>query len=163
MLDKNTVKESHTLLKHLTDNRVEFVIIGGYAAVVYGSSMVTEDLDLCVPFSRENMHNLLNALSDAHPSHRMIGDNLPLSESAKQLSSFRNLYLTTDFGYLDLLGSVAGIGSYEDVIKESEPIELFDFSCQVLKIDALIRAKEEMKRPKDLETVKQLKVIKSQK
>ena len=44
--------ESHKLLKYLTDNDVEFVIIGGYAAVVYGSSMVTEDLDLCVSFSK---------------------------------------------------------------------------------------------------------------
>ena len=83
-------------------------------------------------------------------------------ETAEQLSGFRNLYLTTDFGYLDLLGSVAGIGLYEDVLRQSEDIDLFGFTCKVLKIDALIKAKEKMNRPKDLETVKQLKVIKSQ-
>ena len=48
------MQDIQRLLKLLTENDVEFVIIGGFAAIVHGSSMVTEDLDLCISFSENN-------------------------------------------------------------------------------------------------------------
>lgn len=40
-------KNLNLLLKALLEADLEFVLIGGYAAVVHGSSQVTRDLDLC--------------------------------------------------------------------------------------------------------------------
>ena len=35
------------LLKVLIDSKIDFVLIGGYASVVHGSTFVTRDLDIC--------------------------------------------------------------------------------------------------------------------
>lgn len=34
------------LLKRLLESKIEFVLIGGYAAVLHGSSQVTQDIDI---------------------------------------------------------------------------------------------------------------------
>jgi hypothetical protein len=71
----------------------------------------------------------------------------------------KNLYLDTDWGVLDCLGAVTGIGDYDDVLANSEEIELDSGSCRVLTLDALISAKQAMDRPRDRETVLQLQAI----
>jgi predicted nucleotidyltransferase len=148
------------LLTRLVESEVRFVIIGGFAAVVYGSSIVTEDLDLCVPFDRENMDRLLTALAGTNPGHRLIGESRSLDETAEKLSSFKNLYLSTDLGTIDFLAEVSGVGRYEEALKNSEEIKVFGLPCRVLSVETLIQAKKSMTRPKDKETVIQLEAIK---
>ena len=154
------MQEIEKLLKLLTENEVQFVIIGGVAATLHGSSMVTEDIDFCVPFTVDNMNVLLRAFKDIHPTHRVIGDDRPLTESAEDLSAFKNLYLKTDLGYIDMLSEVKGVGDFKAVKQASVEAELFCAKCPILDLDALIDAKKQMDRPKDKETVIQLEAIK---
>jgi predicted nucleotidyltransferase len=56
------------LLKALYDQEVEFIIIGGAAAVLHGSAYVTGDLDICYSREKENLKKLATAL--AAISHR---------------------------------------------------------------------------------------------
>ena len=48
------------LLKRLTDNQVEYVLIGGYAAIAHGSSLVTKDVDVCAPLTEPNISRILD-------------------------------------------------------------------------------------------------------
>ena len=146
------------LIKLLCDNEVDFVIIGGFAAVVHGVSMLTQDMDLAMSFDENNFGNLLTALKSCHPIYRQ--NKRPLTKDVTSFSRFKNLYLITDFGPIDLLGEVTGIGPFSEVEKHVINIELFGNECKVLDIDALIRSKLEMKRPKDKEAIIQLKAIK---
>ncbi len=147
------------LIKKLLDHEVEFVLIGGFAATVHGVSLLTQDIDICIPFTKENLEKIILALKGSNTIHRE--NNTPLSSSAEKLSKLKNLYLVTDFGSLDFLGQVAGLGSYKDLLPQTIEIELFDRKCKVLDIDALIKAKQQMNRPKDKETIVQLEAIKS--
>ena len=52
----------HRLLSDLTQSRVEFVIVGGFAATAHGSAFLTVDLDLVYRRSMENMARLTAAL-----------------------------------------------------------------------------------------------------
>ena len=119
------MQQIEKFLKLLTQNEVQFVVIGGVAAALYGSSMVTEDIDLCIPFTVENMDALLHALKAVGPRHRIIGDDRSLNESADRLSEFKNLYLKTELGYIDLLSEVKGVGDFETVKRVSVETELF--------------------------------------
>ena len=74
-----------------------------------------------------------------------------------------NLYLETDLCVLDCLGEVAGIGGYEEVLKNSMEVELPAGKFRMLDLDGLIRAKEAMGRPHDHLTVVQLRAIKERK
>lgn len=146
------------IIKLLIDNEVKFVFIGGFAATVHGASILTQDIDVCISFDEENMRRILNALKDINPIHR--ANKQPLGKTASSLTKFKNLYLLTDIGSIDLIGKVSGIGSYPDLLAHSIEIDLFGRKCKVLDIDGLIRSKREMGRSKDKETIIQLEAIK---
>ena len=149
-----------SLLQRLIEHRVEFVIVGGYAAMAHGVSLVTQDTDICMRFSPENLRRLEKALSDLHPCHRMTPARLPLDLSPAKCKRLKNLYLATDLGQLDCLGAIAGIGGYDDVLSKTEELVLDIGTCRVLTLDALIQAKQAMDRPRDQEAVRQLLAIK---
>jgi hypothetical protein len=149
------------LTRRLIAAEMEFVLVGGFAAVVHGSTMVTSDLDVCCRFSEKNLYRIQKALAGLNPVHRSRTDR-PLNLTPTQCADLKKLYLKTDLGALDCLSEVRGIGNFNSVMKESVKVELAAGACYVLSLDGLFRAKEAMGRERDLITVKQLKEIKKQ-
>ena len=147
------------LLDALLSGDVDFVIVGGVAAVLHGSTLLTRDLDICIPLGASSLLRLQSMLRELHPRVRTGAGFIPLDLDEVHAAGLRNLYVTTDDGRLDCLGQVAGIGGYDEVLALSESVELGSRSCRVLGIDGLIRAKEAMGRPHDLVTVVQLMAL----
>jgi len=148
-----------SLIERLASHQVEFVVVGGFAAVAHGSTLLTEDIDVCLAFTPDNLSRLLDALEGLHPVHRMTPQRMPLERSAAD-SGWQNLYLDTDLGQLDCLGRIDGVGDFASALEESEKIELEGGkACRILNLEALIRSKEALGRPKDRETVIQLRAI----
>lgn len=147
------------LLWRLTDRRIDFVIVGGVACVMHGCSLVTEDLDICAPFNKPNMQALLDALRDLHPCWRMTPARPPLSQNAVQLATYQNLYLVTDFGILDVLSEITGVGDFAEVNRYAIDTRFGDVCCRVLDLPALIRAKRALGRPADLRAAIELEAI----
>jgi len=147
------------LLTRLVEHEVEFVVIGGFAAVAYGVTLITRDIDVCCPFSVENLMRLQQALDDLRPVHRMTPDKLPIKLSPESCRSLKNLYIGTDLGQLDCLSFVDGVGDYDAVREESIEIDVGGGTCRILSIDALIRAKKAVGGRRDLEAVIQLEAI----
>jgi hypothetical protein len=149
-----------SLLERLVRSRVAFVVVGGFAAVAHGVSLLTEDVDVCCRFTPANLLKLQAALRDLHPVHRMTPARLPLALTPQSCVRLKNLYLDTDYGQLDCLGEVKGIGDYQSVAKCSVVVDLPFGPCRVLDIAALIRSKEAMDRPRDRAAIVQLRAIK---
>ena len=137
------------LITRLVNNQVEFVVIGGVAATVHGSAYVTYDLDICYSRDAENLARMATALAPYHPRLRDIPDDLPFFWDQRTLHRGLNFTLKTDLGDIDLLGEVAGIGDFEQVLASSIWVELFGVECAVLSLEALIKAKRAADRPKD--------------
>jgi hypothetical protein len=148
------------ILRRLHDAKVEFSLIGGLASRHYGVSLVTEDVDVCARFTRENLRRIENAVKDFHPRHRLTANRLPLELTDELCRSLKNIYLTTDLGILDCLSEVAGIGDFDAVLRQSELKEFPFGQCYILKIEALIQSKQAVGRPHDLIAVTQLRAIK---
>ena len=149
-----------TLIKNLSRHEVEFIIVGGFAAVIHGVTLVTKDLDLCIPFSQKNCQSLLKALKELKPFHRMDFNKKTLEDSAENLCKYNNLYLGTNAGTLDLLGTIKGLGNYQELQPYTVETKLYGYSCKVADIEALIKSKKEMSSFKDQQTVIQLEAIK---
>jgi hypothetical protein len=149
------------LTRRLIASQVEFVLVGGFAAVAHGVTLVTRDIDICCRFSETNLARIQNAFADLHPVHRSRSD-LPWQLTAEQCAGLKNLYLKTDLGVVDCLGEVLGVGGFEEVCKHSVVVNLPYGDCRILELDALIRAKEAMNREHDRITVKHLRKIKEQ-
>ena len=71
----------------------------------------------------------------------------------------KNLYLETELGPIDFLGSILGIGDFERVRAASIEIDLFGRRCRVISLQDLIQAKEALGRDKDLLAAKELRAI----
>jgi hypothetical protein len=149
------------LLQRLTRAGIDFVIVGGYASIVHGCNYVTQDIDICCVFTPENLLPLQKALADLHPVHRMTPKRQPLKLTEKNASQFNNLYLDTDLGRLDCLSTIKGLGDYTKVKQVSVPIDVEGMRLYVLTIEALIKTKKAMNRPRDRETIRQLEAIKA--
>lgn len=148
------------ILERLHHSKVEFSLIGGLASRHYGVTLVTEDVDVCARFTNENLRRIESAVSDLHPRHRLTANRLPLELTDELCGRLKNLYLTTDIGILDCLSEVAGIGDFDAVLRQSQLMHFPFGRCYVLKIDALIQAKQAVGRPHDLITVQQLNAVK---
>jgi hypothetical protein len=148
------------MVRKLSEGGVEFVLVGGYAAVAHGVSLVTRDVDVCCRFSAENLHRLAQVLADSHPRHRMTPQKLPLELTDELCARLKNLYLETDLCVLDCLSEIAGVGDYAAVARRSVEFRTPSGTFRVLDIDALIEAKLAMNRPQDFQAVEQLRAIK---
>jgi predicted nucleotidyltransferase len=147
------------LLRRMSDAGVRFVVIGGYAAMLHGSDLITQDLDLCSPMDEENLGRIIAALNGLHPTFRFHIKPIPLHEDAASLLGVRNLYLKTDLGFLDILGEVAGIGTFADVLGKSFRRAFHGFEIDIIDLDALIVAKQTANREKDKRGVMHLEAV----
>lgn len=152
------MSEFESLIQRLTDAGVEFVVVGGVAAVAHGATRLTVDIDVCAPFTDANLARLLNALRDLHARIRSHPPK-PLPARAEDLAGFKNLYLETDYGELDVLGEIAGIGAYESVRPRSVELPFLGRTVRVLSLDALIEGKRALGREKDRHVLRELELI----
>lgn len=149
------------LLRCLVDGGVDFVIVGGIAAIAHGALRTTLDLDIVAAFNRDNMDRLLRALRELHPRNAARPDLGELQTTAEELARYRNLYLLTDSGELDVLGELPPVGGYAEAAAGAVHVELFGKRCAVLGLDHLIAIKEFLGRPKDQEALRELRAIRA--
>jgi hypothetical protein len=76
------------LTRRLVEAQVEFVLIGGFAAVAHGVTLVTRDVEICCRFTEQNLMRIQQAFADLHPVHPLRPD-LPLALTAESLSEDR--------------------------------------------------------------------------
>src|SRR3954470_23871576 len=112
------------LLERLTDGGVEFVVIGGYAAMTHGSSLVTRDLDICAVLTPENVEKIRHLFADWNPKHRMTPQRLSFLEHPPAGTPLQNLYLQTDHGVIDILSNVLGLGDFNRLAAQAEKFEV---------------------------------------
>ena len=147
------------LLQRLADAGLDFVIVGGYAAISHGSSYLTRDVDICTALTDENVAKLRQALADWNPQHRMTPQRLSFLTHPSAGQSVSNLYLQTDRGVLDVISSVLGVGDFTRLRENAESLEVDGQVYHVISLEDLILAKESLGREKDLLTAKELRAI----
>ncbi|HET7874462.1 MAG TPA: hypothetical protein VFN71_02975, partial [Methylomirabilota bacterium] len=147
------------LLRVLAEGSVEFLLVGGVAATVHGSTRLTLDVDIVYRRSPDNIQRLVLALTPYHPYLRGAPPGLPFHWEAATLERGLNFTLTTDIGSLDLFGEIAGGGAYDALLSDSITIQVFGIECRCLSLERLIAVKRAAGRPKDLEAVAELEAI----
>lgn len=147
------------LLATLCNAQVEFILVGGLAATVHGSSRLTQDLDIVYRRTTDNLDRLVRALGPHAPYLRGAPRGLPFQWSTATLQRGLNFTLTTTLGDIDVLGEIVGGGGYEALSSHTIEIELFGYRCRCLDLPTLIRTKRAAGRPRDLEAVAELEAL----
>jgi len=143
----------------LADAGVEFVIIGGWSAILHGSSYVTNDLDICFSRRKENLGRLAGALAPFHPRPRDLPAEVPFVWDETTLRNGTIFTLSTDMGVIDPLAEVSGLGGFDEVKAHSIEMDAFDRRVRTLDLPSLIRAKRAAGRPKDLLVLPELESL----
>lgn len=147
------------LIQTLHTNGVAFILVGGAAAIAHGSSRMTQDLDIVYDRSAANLDRIVKALAPHTPYLRGVPAGLPFRWERATLDRGFNFTLTTTLGDIDLLGEVAGGGSFEDLRPEAIELKVFKTHCLCLSLSQLIQTKRAAGRPKDLEALAELEAI----
>lgn len=148
------------LLAALTRHGVEYVVIGGIAAVLWGSPRNTFDLDICPAADQGNLEALAKALDRLDARLRGIDEDVPFSADPRALARVELLTLDTNAGPLDILLRPGGISSYERLRRSATRVDIGRFSVLVASLDDLIAMKRAAGRLKDELDVEELEAIK---
>lgn len=141
--------ELHPLLGALIRNGVDFVVVGGVAGWIHGSSYPTYDLDVAYARDRGNLDRLAASLRELRVGWRGGPPDLPIELDAAMLHNGANFTFDTPFGHFDVLGEVSGVRGYEELRREAR-IEFYDgLEIRVASLDHLIAMKRSANRVKD--------------
>lgn len=152
--------DARELFKALARHEVEYVTIGGVAIQAYGGQRLTQDLDLTIAASEDNLTRLAAALSDLDA--RILGPDGRRSKespSASLLGSSDQWHLITDHGPMDLLTLPAHLGSFAAMRARAHEIQLDDLLIPIAHRDDLLQLKRKAGRPQDLADIKLLESL----
>lgn len=142
------------LVDSLNRHEVDYVLIGGMAAVVYGATRLTDDLDILARDMDDNMERLSAALNDLHAT----------SDIAEHVSTFElramNTRWSTAAGTVDVLVSAKGPAGTTINWRMIEPtartIVHEGHQVRIAALDDLLVMKLSVGRPRDISVAEEL-------
>jgi hypothetical protein len=136
----------------LNEEGVEYIIVGGFASVVHGSSLPTQDIDVVPSRQAENLDRLARALRRMNAMIRTGGDPVPAPFDGPFLANTPiMLNLVTDLGDVDLtFNPSGGLGGFDEWSAQAIAVEIADgLPVRIASLDDIIDSKRAANRPKD--------------
>lgn len=165
--------QARDLLALLDSHGVKYVLVGGLAAIAYGATRATFDIDLVPDWSPENLELLAAALiaadarlrvPDGDPVDYMITAEMITAESLRafEVSTWR-----TRFGDLDVITGIptaerGRLAQFPELAGRANAREAFGFTILVADLADIIEAKQALGREPDLASLPELHRIHDQ-
>ncbi|MEJ7891699.1 MAG: hypothetical protein WKF94_03575 [Solirubrobacteraceae bacterium] len=147
------------LLAQLISGDVDFVVIGGIAAVAHGSPTLTRDLDVCYATDDENLRRLGDVLVGLGARLRGVAEDVPFVPDGRTLRHTQVLTLDTSLGPLDVLAAPSGFPGYPALLQRADVRDFQGIVVRIASLEDLIAMKRAAGRPKDLIAVEELEAI----
>lgn len=140
------------LLVALADHEVDFVVVGGVAAIVEGAPVTTLDLDIVFAKDEANLRRLEKVLASLHARYRDPAGRA-IEPTFERLRGAVTNQLITDLGPLDALAEVGAGESYGDLLPHAATRFLDGRKITVLGLAKIIATKEAANRDQDRATL----------
>ena len=151
--------DAPAIVRALAERGVDFVVIGGIAAVLHGSPRNTFDLDVAFAVEPANLESLGAVLVALGARLRGVPDDIPFMPDARTLRGVDVLTLTTELGSLDVLARPAGAPPFATLRQRADRYDIGGTVVRVASIPDLIAMKRAAGRPKDLADIAELEAI----
>jgi len=142
-------ERSDAILRSLHEANIEFILVGGTAAVLLGAPVTTEDVDIVHRQTPENLDRLLSWLLTHGAYHRYDLAKRRLPPDRGALAGHGHINLQTDLGKLDLLCRLGEGEDYEQILGDTVVLDGGPFPIRVITLPRLIAVKARAGRPKD--------------
>ncbi len=147
------------ILGVLVRHQVRFVVIGGVAASLQGSTTITNDFDICYSRDPDNLERLTAALAEVGATLRGAREPVAFRLDARTLKAGLNFTFDTKYGPFDCLGEASGSFDYKQLTPNADEMDLVGTKVPVASLDDLIRMKRAAGRNKDLIEVENLSAL----
>lgn len=156
------------LIDALNKAGVKYVVVGGLAVIFHGHPRLTTDIDLVFGLDKENALKAIRTLTGlgykakipVNPEDFADEDVRKGWISQKGLVVFSMYHPTDVLTIIDIF--VEEPIPFESMMKDSVLKEVDGVEIRLASIEHLIHMKEKAGRPKDLDDIKVLKIIKGQ-
>jgi len=155
-------------LRALSMAKINYVVCGGAAVVMFGFARLTVDLDLIVSLERENLSKLYDTLSDLGYRTR-----IPIKKSGfiqkeilAKLAEEKNMKVVSFYDPKDNFKTIdigVNLPDIDQILRGKKFVKARNFNIPIISIDDLIKMKEDLGRPKDIIDAENLKKIKQEK
>lgn len=137
-------------IQALNDNNVKYIVVGGFAVILYGHARVTGDMDVWVEQTEDNYRKLLKAFHQFH---------MPVFDMTKENFLHHKDWDVFKFGRkpvaIDIMTKVKGL-DFTECYSLVKVFEDGDLKIKTLHLNHLLEAKKEAGRLKDLDDIDQL-------
>lgn len=145
---KPTNADLSKILEGLLEAGIDFILVGGLAAVIQGAPVTTIDVDVVHSQSPQNISKLIDFLKSIDAFHRRLDDKL-IEPKESDLSGKDHALFSTRLGPLDVLAVIEEGKTYEDLLGHIVEIEFRGHNLRVLGLEMLIKLKRNSQDPKD--------------
>lgn len=141
--------------KLLHKHQVKYIMVGGFAAILHGTSRVTEDVDIWIKDTIDNRKKFREVVKELG-----LGDYVQF-ETMQFVPGWTSLYISSGIE-LDVMTSLKGFEQEQfDSCYDIAYMALIDDApVKFLHINQLIEAKKATGRPKDILDIEELEKIK---
>jgi hypothetical protein len=141
------------ILQALSDEQVEFLLVGAYAMAAHGYPRATMDIGIWIKPSPENADAVLKALRRfGAPLHNLTKEDLQKDGIIFQIGVAPRR--------IDIVTSASGL-QFEDAYGRSLSLNIEGIEVRIPSIDDLIRNKKASGRTKDLADAEALESLKT--
>src|SRR3989344_93704 len=152
-------------LRTLNTAKIDYVVCGGAAVVMFGFTRMTIDLDLIVSLEKDNLSKLYDTLLRLGYKTRVPvkKDEFIQKEILAKLAKEKNMKVLSFYDPKDSFKTIdvgVNLPNIDNILKRKKFIKAGNFNIPIIFIDDLIKMKEDLARPKDIIDAENLKKIK---
>jgi len=135
-------------VKLLTENKVEYLIVGGYAVGIHGYPRYTGDLDIWINDTTENAKLVLKCVED----FGFASYNLAVSDFTKPGNIIQLGYPPVR---IDIINQADGV-NFDECYKNKKDVTADDITLYFIGYDDLLKNKKTTSRPRDIDDIENL-------
>lgn len=148
---------ARAIIEVLNDFRVEYIVIGAFAAIAQGAPIdATRDIDFTPRNTPENLQRLSDALYELKAKIRVseLPEGLEFSHTGTSLGQSTIWNLICEFGEFDLCFIPGAFPSgFDDLLPGSLVIDIAGTPARLAALSDIITSKEAAGRPKDFKVL----------
>lgn len=138
----NQFNEYMRVLEALEKHNVDYILVGGFAVILFGMQRLTRDVDIFVKMAPENIEKLRKAL------HALFNDPSIEEITLGELEQYPVIRYGTPNGfYIDILARLGEVAAFDDI--DYEAVEIQGTQIKVATPETLYRLKKDTVRPED--------------
>ncbi len=149
------------ILAELTDEEVEFLVIGGVAVGFHGYVRATKDVDIVPAPDPQNLERLAQVLqkldAQVEGAEDFEEEELPDPLDPEVLGLGGNWVLSTKLGRFDVMQWIGEDALWRKLAPAAIEAEIDDLLIKIVSYDDLVSLKERAGRPEDLTDLQRLR------